>query len=108
MVDPLQVLTMIDVANTKPSLRWGGETTKRDMLVHWYQINLAKNIAFQCDKKYFLLEEDMMSSDWVKYLLTNSSKSELKQRVDEKFYKIDPLQQGGITYLKFFLTKHSA
>ena len=41
----------------------------------------------------------------MKDLLTNSSEAELKQRVDEKFYKLDSLEQGGITYLQFFLHK---
>ena len=45
----------------------------------------------------------MTSSDWVKDLLTNSSKAELKQQVDMKSDKLDLLEQGGITYLKFFL-----
>ena len=50
----------------------------------------------------------MTSNDWVKDLLTNLSEAELKKQVDEKFDKIDPLNQGGITYLKFFLEKCSA
>ena len=94
---------MIDVATTNPSFWWGGETTKSDMLVHWSQINMAETIAFQRNTSSFASEQDMTSSDWVKDLLTNSSKAELKQRVDEKFENIDPLKQGGITYLKFFL-----
>ena len=73
------------------------------MLVHWSQINLAVTITFQCNTNSFALEEDMTSSDWVNNILTNSIKSELKQQVDEKFDKIDPLEQGGITHLIFFL-----
>ena len=53
MVNPLKVPTMIYVATIDPSLQWGGETTKRDMLVHWSQINLADTIAFQRDKNSF-------------------------------------------------------
>ena len=53
MVVPLKVLTMIDVATTDPSFWWGGDTTKRDMLIHWYQINLGKTIAIQRDTKSF-------------------------------------------------------
>ena len=47
----------------------------------------------------------MTSSDWVKDLMMNSSEAELKQRVDKKFKKLESLEQGGITYLKFMLDK---
>ena len=103
MVDPLKFPTMIDVATTNPSFWWGGETTKRDMLVHWSQINMAETIAFQHDTSSFASEQDMTSSDWVKDLLANSSEADLMQQVDEKFEKFDPLEQGGITYLNFLL-----
>ena len=72
------------------------------MLVHLSQINLEETISFQRDMNSFALDEDMTSRNWVKYLLTNSSKDDLKQRVDEKSDKLDPLDQGRITYLKFF------
>ena len=103
MVDTLQVPTMIDMVPTNPSLRWGGETTKRDMLVHWYYINLAETIEFQSNKNSFASEEDMPSIDLVKDLFTKPREAELKQQVDDKFDKLDPLEQGGITHLKFFL-----
>ena len=76
--------------------------TKREMLVHLSQINLEETISFQCNMNSFALDEEMTSRNWVKYLLTNSSKDDLKQRVDEKSDKLDPLDQGRITYLKFF------
>ena len=38
----------------------GGEMTKRDMLVHWYQINLAETIVFQRDTNFFASEEDIL------------------------------------------------
>ena len=45
----------------------------------------------------------MTSSDWVKDLLANSSEAALSQHVDEKFQQLEPLEKGGITYLKFLL-----
>ena len=45
----------------------------------------------------------MTSSDWVKNLLVNSSEAALSQRVDDNFQQLKPLEQGGITYLKFLL-----
>ena len=41
----------------------GGETTRRYMLVHWYQINLAETISLQRDVESFATEEDMTSID---------------------------------------------
>ena len=41
----------------------------------------------------------------MKDILTNSSKIELKNQVNEKFENIEALKQGGITYLEFFLDK---
>ena len=75
----------------------GGDTTKRDMLINWYHINLAETIVFQRDINFFASEEDRMISNWVKDLLTNSSKYELNQRLDDKFKNLYPLNQGGIT-----------
>ena len=60
-------------------------------------------IAFQRDTNFFADKEDMTSSDWVKDLLVNSSEAALLHRVDEKFQQLKPLNQGGITYLKFLL-----
>ena len=45
----------------------------------------------------------MKISDWVKDLMVNSSEAELKQQVNKKFEKLESLEQGGITYLKFML-----
>ena len=73
------------------------------MLVHWSQINMAENIVFQCDTNSFALERDTTSSNWVKDFLANSSKADLKQQMDEKSDKLNPLKQGGVTYLKFLL-----
>ena len=45
----------------------------------------------------------MTSRDWVKDLMVNSSEAELKQRFEEKFKKLESLEQGGINYLNFML-----
>ena len=45
----------------------------------------------------------MTSSDWVNDLMVNSNEAELKQPVDEKFEKLESLEQGGINYLNFML-----
>ena len=45
----------------------------------------------------------MTSSDWVEDLLINLSEAALLQRVEEKFQQLEPLDQGGTTYLKFLL-----
>ena len=103
MMDPFKIPALVDIDTDDPELRWGDETTKRDMLVHWSQIELLEVKAYQLDTNGYASEEDMTSSDWVKDLMMNSSEVELKGRVDEKFEKLDSLEQGGITYLKLML-----
>ena len=103
MMDPFKIPALVDIDTDDPELRWGDETTKRDMLVHWSQIELLEVKAYQLDTNRYASEEDMTSSDWVKDLMMNSSEVELKGRVDEKFEKLDSLEQGGITYLKLML-----
>ena len=79
---------MADDTTTNPTVQWGDATTNRDLLVHWYQINLGAVIAFQWDTNFFADEEDMTSSDRVKNLLLNSIEAALSQRVDEKFQQL--------------------
>ena len=105
MVDPFKIPVMIESETENTALRWGDETTKRDILVHWSQVDLTKAITYQKDTNQYASGEDMTSSDWVKDLTMNSSEAKLKQRVDEKFDKIKSLEQGGITYLKLMLDK---
>ena len=56
MMDPLNIPLMVDGTTTDPVVIWGDETTKRDLLVHWYQINLWEVIAFQRDTNLFAAE----------------------------------------------------
>ena len=72
-------------------------------MVHWPQNILGELIAFQCNTNLFAAKEDMTSSDRVKDLLINSSEAALSQRVENKFQQLEPLNQRGITYLKFLL-----
>ena len=66
-------------------------------------MDIAKIIAFQKDTNRYALDADMMSSDWLKDLMMNSSETELLERVTEIFEKLDSLAQGGIAYLKYTL-----
>ena len=103
MMDALRIPVMIDSLTTEPADCWGDETTKRDVLTHWYQVDVADIIAFQQDMNRYASYADMTSIDWLKDLLMNSSEPELLKRVTEKFEKINSLAQGGITYLKCML-----
>ena len=103
MKDTLKIPSIVGETTADPVVQWGDATTKRDLLVHWSQINLGGVISFQCNTNLFAYEEDMTSSEWVKNLLVNSSEAALSQRVDEKFQQLKPLNQGGIMYLKFLL-----
>ena len=94
---------MIDYLTTETADHWGDETTKRDVLTHWYQVDVADIIAFQQDTNRYALDADTTNSDWLKNLLMNSSEPELLERVTEKFEKLDSLAQGGITHLRYML-----
>ncbi len=48
-------------------------------------------------------DEDLKSATWVKELMVNSSDTALIQRIDEKFEKLDLIEQGGIVYMKIAL-----
>ena len=103
MVDPFKILVMVDLDTENLALRWGDETTKRDIIVHWSQVDLNEAITYQWDTNQYASEENTTIRYWVKDLMVNSSEAELKQRVDKKCEKIKSLEQGGITYLKFML-----
>ena len=45
--DPLNIPSMVYETTTDPAVQWGDATTKRDLLVHWSQINLGVVIFFQ-------------------------------------------------------------
>ena len=91
MVDPFKILVMVDSDTENPALRWGDETTKREILVHWLQVDLTEAIKYQQDTNQYALEEDMTIRNWVKDLMVNSSEAELKQRVEEKSEKLESL-----------------
>ena len=56
MKDPLNIPLMVNEMTTDPALQWGYATTKRNLLVNWYQINLGGVIAFQCNTNLFAAE----------------------------------------------------
>ena len=103
MVDPFKIPFMIDSETKNPALWCRDETTKRDILIHWSQVDLTEAIAYQRDTNQYASEEDMTSRYWFKDLMMNSSEADLKQRVDKKFDNLELLNQGGITYLEFML-----
>ena len=105
MVYPFNIPVMINSETKNPALRCSDEMTKRDILVHWSQVDLTEAIKYHQDTNQYAYEEGMGRSDWIKDLMMNSSEAELKERVDEKFEKIELLKQGGITYLEFMLNK---
>ena len=49
MVDPFKIPVMVNSDTENPALRWGDETTKRDIIVHWLQVDLTEAIAYQRD-----------------------------------------------------------
>ena len=100
MEDIFKILVMIDSDTENPALRWEDETTKKDILVHWLQVDVTEAMAYQPDTNQYASEEDITISDWVKELMVNSSEAELKQQVDKTFDKLESIEHDGITYLK--------
>ena len=41
MVDPFKILVMVDSDTKNPELWWGDETTQRNILVHWSEVDLT-------------------------------------------------------------------
>ena len=46
MVDPFKIPVMVDSDTEIPSLLWGDETTKMDILVHCSQVDLTEAFAY--------------------------------------------------------------
>ena len=53
MVDAFKIPVMIDSETENPELWWGDETTKRGILVHWLQVDLNEEIAYQKDTNQY-------------------------------------------------------
>ena len=46
-VDPFKILVMVNSDTEYPVLRWEDKTTKRDIIVHWSQVDLTEAIVYQ-------------------------------------------------------------
>ena len=56
MVDPFKIPVMVDSDTENPALWWGYETTKRDILIHWLQVDLTEAITYQQDTNQYTSE----------------------------------------------------
>ena len=53
MVDPFKIPFMINSETENPALWWGNEMIKREILVHWSQVDLTEAITYQRDTNQY-------------------------------------------------------
>jgi hypothetical protein len=71
-----------------------------DITANWGKLSLDHCCKWQRDFNGYSDDVDHVSSIWSKDLLANSMDPELRRVVEEKYSKLDPYLQGGITFLK--------
>ena len=83
--------------------RWDTSNPDRvivDLTTHWGSVTLDHVLKWQVDFNGYSEAEDMISSIWLKELLTSSMDVELRRQVKELEQELDLYQRGGITYFK--------
>jgi hypothetical protein len=83
--------------------RWDTSNPNReivDLTTHWGSVSLDHVLKWQVDFNGYSEAEDMISSIWLKELLTSSMDVELRRQVEEIEQEQDIYQRGGITYYK--------
>jgi hypothetical protein len=83
--------------------RWDLAGEIIDLTAHWGKLSLDHCSRWQQDFNGYCDDVDHVSSIWSKDLVSNSMDPELRKVVDEQYSKLDPYQQGGITFLKITL-----
>ena len=83
--------------------RWDLGGVIIDLTANWGKVTLDHCCKWQRDFNGYSDDVDHVSSIWTKDLLVNSMDHELRKVVEEKFFKLDAYQQGGITFLKILL-----
>ena len=83
--------------------RWDTSNPDReivDLTTHWGRVSLDHVLKWQVDFNGYSEAEDMISSIWLKELLTSSMDVELRRQVDQIEEEQDLYQRGGIAYYK--------
>ena len=83
--------------------RWDTSNPDReivDLTTHWGSVSLYHVLKWQVDFNGYSEAEDMISSIWLKELLTSLLDVELRRQVKEIEQEQDIYQRGGITYFK--------
>jgi hypothetical protein len=83
--------------------RWDTSNPDReivDLTTHWGSVSLDHVLKWQVDFNGYSEAEDMISSIWLKELLTSSMDVELRRQAEEIEQEQDLYQRGGITYYK--------
>ena len=65
---------------------------------HWYKISIQQEILIQRDSYDTCVNgEDIVGCEWKSELFVNSCDGALIKSIEEKYYNLDELEQGGIT-----------
>ena len=105
MRDPFYIPKLVDEYAGEVEDRWGNHvTTGVYLLSHWSKVSLhvvahpQRNSYNNCND-----DEYIVSCEWKKEIFLNSLDTAIIKRVEDKYEDLDEIEQGGITYLDFYL-----
>ncbi len=82
--------------------RWDSSDPDRivDLSIHWGELSAEHVFNWQRDFNGYCLDDDHVSSVFLKDLMAASLDPELKKQVDEKYRLLDGFKKGGVSYFK--------
>ena len=106
MQEPFLIQELVDPTGAEPWDCFGPDDTCLDLMKHWSTFQIEHIRLFQKDTNEDAGDDkDLTTAMWVSELMVNSSEMALIQRIDEKFEKLDLMEQGDITYMKIALNE---
>ena len=107
MVDFLNIPILRDTNDIHAKFIWGGEDTMLYLLDHTNDFALEHVYLWKKETNTYS-EQDAESSKQLNALLIASSTDELNIEVNEKFYLLPSIDQGGIVRLNLMLDDMSS
>ena len=99
MMETLNIPALVNAAGTNPNERWD-LNTKKNLLRHFGSIDLDTVKTWQSDMLLWGKEYQKEDQKWLLELARKSCTTELKQKVERLFTKLEPQYQGGIVFIK--------
>ena len=105
MRDPFYIPKLVDEYAGAVEDRWVNRvTTGVYLLSHWSKVSVRVVAQPQINSyKNFNYDEDIVSFEWTKDIFMNSLDTAIIKMVEDKYEALDGIEQGGITYLDFYL-----